>query len=57
MRDVFDQDHTLQAYLGRPESSYDRGIFGRYMNWNTWLESTLLRQVGEEWRGGDYFRP
>jgi arylsulfatase A-like enzyme len=37
VEEAFDQDHTLQAYLGRPGTTYRRGMFGRYMNWNYWV--------------------
>ena len=56
VRDVYDQGRTVQAYLGRPEAGYDRGIFGRFMNWNTWLNPPFF----DKWaiaHAGNYFAP
>jgi arylsulfatase A-like enzyme len=54
--DVFDQGSTIQAYLGRPSAGYGRGIFGRFMNWNVWLNPPFW----DRWaiaHGGNFFAP
>jgi arylsulfatase A-like enzyme len=54
VRDVFDQEHTMQAYLG--PGGYQRGIFGRFMNWNYWLNPPHF----DKWAigtGGSYNAP
>jgi arylsulfatase A-like enzyme len=54
VRDLFDQDSTVQAYLG--PAGYQRGMFGRFMNWNYWLNPPNF----DKWAigtGGNYNAP